>query len=312
MSSANTMVRGVRNTGSTVPGRVIGPSDSADQVAPIDGEIAVTAPIQILSDELSFGSQAAENGQPVGSGLLGWNMNDVTCTFQPFVSGYLHFNNAAGVRAGIQLTIESFWGERLSRTIYRVPVVDTQDHQVSAAIFHLPPTATAEAYKANVSIVIDVSDHDTAEADWRWVAGQNFYLFEPGATVEDVKLQTAKFDFGGSLWHDGAPVNSGTLTWDTNSGANGTSTTPRLSGYLHVENANTINVAVRMRVYDRCGQLVDEPVFSNTYDIPDDGYHRYRIQLDGPTDTTIHEARVAIVIDDDGQWERQAVKTFYL
>ncbi len=282
---------------------------STDIVASaFDGDTQLT--FTLTSAELDFGGRDFADGVPTTSAYLGWNPNEATGELAPFVSGYMHYLNAAGVRAGIQLSLYSLWGDLISRQIERVPVVETQDQQMSPAQWMFATASSPLVYQANVSIVIDVSDPETGpDAEWRWVAGRNLYVFEKGGPVETVNLSGVDHHFGSLDYADGAPTGPGYLTWFTNDGT----VAPRVTGYLHAENARTTEISLRMTAYNVLNQQIGQAVLADSLEVDTDGYvGPHHVDWSPLSDPTIHNVFLALVIKNGNVWERLDRERLYL
>lgn len=282
------------------------PPESDAAVAAL-GDIAVQSPILLVSDELAFGGLAFEDGAPVDPGTLGWGRNDVDRVFTPFVSGYFHHTDAAGVRAGIQVKTWDSFGALLSSHIHRVPVVEEDGHQVSDAQFLLSSFSSPHIHRINVSIVNDVSDplDEDQGPVWRWITGQNHYLYDKGDPVRTFRLLASDFDFGASSFADGEPTGNGLLVWNE-----GTSTVrPQVGGTLHAENAISTEVALRLRGLDVFGNRVgvkrSDSLRSTTND-----HTSMDINVELPADPSIFRVRAELVLEDGGRWLPIRGRTF--
>jgi hypothetical protein len=274
-----------------------------------EGDTQVT--FTITSPELDFGGREFADGSPTTSAYLGWNPNEVTRELAPFVSGYLHFFNAAGVRAAIQLKQYDKWDNVISSRIERVPVVETQDQQMSAAQWMFADYPSADIYRVNVSIVMDVSQpEDYPEAKWSWVAGRNFYVFEMGLPVEQVTLSGIEHHFGGSAYDEnGAPTGPGFLTWVTDN----ETVSPVVSGTLHAQNARTTEISLRITTYDMFNHQLGQEVLADSLDVQADGHvSRPVVWTPDVADPRIHHAFLALVIKNGNVWERLDRVRLYL
>jgi len=277
--------------------------------AAFDGDTQQT--FTLTSAELDFGGSSFADGSPTTSAYLGWSPNEATRELAPFVSGYMHYLNAAGVRAGIQLRLFDLWGNVLSTRIERVPVVQTQEQQVSAAQWMFADVSSPHVYQANVSIVIDVSDpEDGPDAVWSWVAGRNFYVFEKGGPVEQVNLSGIEHHFGGLDYDaNGVPTGPGYLTWFTND----ETVTPRVSGYLHAQNARTTEISLRLTAYDMFNDQIGQAVLEDSLEVDVDGHAGpHHVDWSPLSDPRIHHAFLALVIKNGSVWERLDREKLYL
>ena len=264
----------------------------------------------LTSPELDFGGSDFANGVPATSAYLGWNPNEVTRELAPFVSGYMHYLNAAGVRAGIQLKLYDQWGTLLSSRIERTPVVQTQDQQVSAAQWMFTDVSSPHVFQANVSIVIDVSDPENGvEAVWRWVAGRNFYVFEKGSPVEQVNLSGVR----PPLRRPGLrqrPTHRAGLPHVVHQRRHGS---PAGLGYLHAENARTTEISLRLTAYDMFNHQIGQAVLEDSLEVDTDGYvGPHHVDWSPLSDPLIHHAILALVIKNGSVWERLERTTLYL
>lgn len=284
--------------------------DAADVVATaFEGDSQVT--FTLTSPELDFGGSQFANGSPTSSAILGWNPNEATRELAPFISGYMHYLNAAGVRAGIQLRLYDLWGNRLSSRIERVPVVQSQDQQVSAAQWMFADVASPLVHRANVGIVIDVSDPEVGpEAVWSWVTGRNFYVFDQGGAEESVNLSGLEHHFGSSDYDaNGVPTGPGYLTWDIDN----QTVTPRVTGSLHAQNARTTEVSLRLTTYDMFNHQLDQAVLADSLEVDVDGHAGpHPVDWSPLSDPKIHHVYLALVIKNGAVWERLDRRKLYL
>lgn len=285
-------------------------TDAGDvRASAFEGDTQLT--FTLTSPELDFGGSQFANGSPTTSAYLGWNPNEVTRELAPFVSGYMHYLNAAGVRAGIQLRLYDLWGNRLSSRIERVPVVQSQDQQVSAAQWMFADVASPLVHRANVAIVIDVSDPEVGpDAVWSWVTGRDFYVFEQGGPVEQVNLAGLEHYFGGVDYDaNGVPTGPGYLTWFTND----ETVTPRVSGYLHAQNARTTEISLRLTTYDAFNHQLDQAVLADSLEVDVDGHAGpHHVDWSPLSDPKIHHVFLALVIKNGSVWERLDRAKLYL
>lgn len=294
----------------TVPSR----TDATRVSSPVASAFAGNTQVMftLTSEELDFGGAQFADGHPTTSAYLVWNPNETTRELAPFVSGYMHYLNAAGVRAGIQLTTWDLWGNMLSRRIERVPVVQTQNQQVSGAQFMFADFASPHIYRANVTSVIDVSDPEVGtEPVWSAVVGRNFYVFEKGGPIEQVNLAGIEHFFGGYAYDasDGRPTGPGYLTWFTTD----ETVTPRVSGYLHAQNARTTEVSLRLTVYDIFDHQLGQAVLGDSLEVDVDGHAGpHHVDWSPLSDPRIHHAILALVIKNGSAWERLDRTTVYL
>jgi hypothetical protein len=191
-------------------------------------------------------------------------------------------------------------------------VVQTQDQQVSAAQWMFADFSSPSVFQANVSIVIDVSDpEDGSDPVWQWVAGRNFYVFEKGGPIEQVNLSGIEHFFG-SLGYDagdGHPTGPGYLTWFTND----QTVTPRVTGYLHAQNARTTESSLRLTVYDRFDHKLGQAVLEDSLSVDDDGHvGPHHVDWSPLADPKIHHAILALVIKNGSVWELLDRTTLYL
>ena len=73
-----------------------------------------------------------------------------------------------------------------------------------------------------------------------------------GLDNDSVKVTGDKVDFGGSLWGGNSPIGGGNLNWSIVNGFY----TPRLTGTLHMENANNMYARMHISYWDGGGDII--------------------------------------------------------
>ena len=158
----------------------------------------------------------------------------------------------------------------------------------------------------------DVSDPEVDdEPVWRWVAGRNLYLFEPGSPVRQLNLAGVDHFFGSEAYDPatGEPTGPAYLSWFTNDNT----VAPRVSGYLQAFNARTTVISLRLTAYDRLHQQIGQEVLEPAFEVEGDGHVEPRhVDWSPISDPRIHHVILALVIKNGNVWERLDRTTVYL
>jgi hypothetical protein len=193
---------------------------SAAQAAVIDDD-----PVQLLSNKFDFGDNTFAAGAPTGSGNVAWDYSNGIVS--PELTGTLHLRNAAGLCGRMRLEQFSRAGALLNTTVGGVVCAANNAHQVFAV--NLAPAGNALTDHVLVSI-----ERTGAAAGWTTAASVSVtanthddpVLIAPGGGA----------GFGGAGWLFGAPIGSGSVSWNLENGT----LKPHLTGTLHlVNNAGT-------------------------------------------------------------------------
>jgi len=230
----------------------------AAQAAVIDND-----PVQLLSNKVDFGDNTFVAGAPTGSGNVAWDYS--LGIVSPQATGTLHLRNAAGLCARMRLEQFSRAGALLVTTVGGTVCAANNAHQTFAVnlnaagnaltdnvLVSLERTNVGGGWATAASASVTANTHDDAVA------------IAPGGGV----------GFGGAGWLFGAPVGSGSVSWNLENGT----LKPHLRGTLHlVGNAGT---CARMNI----NYLTDAGVFitsmpGGTVCAPNNGAFAWTVDL---------------------------------
>jgi len=192
----------------------------AAQAAVIDND-----PVQLLSNRFDFGDNTFVAGAPTGSGNVAWDYS--LGIVSPQATGTLHLRNAAGLCARMRLEQFSRAGALLVTTVGGTVCAANNAHQTFAVnlnsagnaltdnvLVSIERTNVGGGWTTAASVSVTANTHDDAVA------------IAPGGGA----------GFGGPGWLFGAPVGSGSVSWNLENGT----LKPHLRGTLHlVNNAGT-------------------------------------------------------------------------
>jgi hypothetical protein len=188
----------------------------AAQAAVIDND-----PAQILAPRFDFGDNTFAAGAPMGSGDVEWDYGggDVT----PLLTGTLHLTNASGECARMRLQQLDVAGAPTVTAVGGVVCAPNNAHNAFAV--NLNPSGDPLTHHATVSI-----ERLTPAGGWATVGSVTAW-----ADTQPDPVQIAPgggVGFGGAGWLFGAPVGSGSVSWNLENGT----LKPHLTGTLHLVN----------------------------------------------------------------------------
>ncbi len=178
-------------------------------------------PVQLLSNKVDFGDNTFAAGAPTGSGNVAWDYS--LGIVSPQATGTLHLRNAAGLCARMRLEQFSRAGALLVTTVGGTVCAANNAHQTFAVnlnaagnaltdnvLVSIERTNVGGGWATAASVSVTANTHDDAVA------------IAPGAGA----------GFGGPGWLFGAPVGSGSVSWNLENGT----LKPHLRGTLHLVN----------------------------------------------------------------------------
>jgi hypothetical protein len=113
--------------------------------------------------------------------------------------------------------------------------------------------------------------------------------------TDSVKVTGSKVDFGGEYFALGEPTGSGTMTWSIVSGFY----TPRLTGYLHMNNAAGKYARMHISYWDGGGGHISTR-HGGAVQASGNGHQYWSVDLSPSTLAQIVEAHVCTELSDDG------------
>jgi hypothetical protein len=123
--------------------------------------------------------------------------------------------------------------------------------------------------------------------------------------TDAVKLTAAKYDFGGSTYVAGAPTGSGDLEFKLSGGK----ITPRLTGTLHLNDADGTCARMQLRYFDKQGEELVDPKRGGTKCETDDQHHAYDVDLDPYSDDSIASVEVGLQKKTATGWSTVETRT---
>ena len=147
-------------------------------------------------------------------------------------------------------------------------------------------TAVTAPSESEADALGDLSDETVGTSTQAYVG--------PILDTDSVKVTGDKVDFGG-LWGIHSPAGSGTLTWRVVDGFY----TPRLTGKLHMEDANGKYARMHISYWDGGGNLLYTR-HGGTVQAPDNSHESWDVDLSPTTLLQIVEAHVCTELSDDG------------
>jgi hypothetical protein len=125
--------------------------------------------------------------------------------------------------------------------------------------------------------------------------------------TDAARMTAAKYDFGGSAYVAGAPTGSGDLEFKLSGGK----VTPRLTGTLHLNEADGSCARMQLRYFDRQGvELVDAKRGGKKCET-DDQHHAYDVDLDPYSDDSIESVEVGLQKKTASGWSTVETQRFY-
>ena len=130
-----------------------------------------------------------------------------------------------------------------------------------------------------------------------------------GASVVDTdrpKLTGTGYDFGSLGFVAGAPTGGGRLEYHLRNGE----IEPRLTGTLHVNDADGTCARVKILYRDRGDDSLTDPAYSPTQCVDDDERHWYAVDLDGYADDAIDNVKVSLQKQTASGWSTVESETY--
>lgn len=124
-----------------------------------------------------------------------------------------------------------------------------------------------------------------------------------------VRLTSTNIDLGDNSWFQGAPIGFAVLSWDTSTG---TTITPRLFGYLHLNSARGMHARVQMTYYDVFGTRLHQG-YGGTVTPQDDYHHVWHVNGLAPySSPDIYRVEVALTYEGTSQWLATTWASYYV
>jgi hypothetical protein len=124
-----------------------------------------------------------------------------------------------------------------------------------------------------------------------------------------VRLSAINADFGDNSWVNNAPVGFGTLAYDVSSG---TTITPRLVGYLHVNNAKGMHTRMQLRYFDVFGAELTPAQVGGTVTANDNLHHVWSVNLAPYSNPAIYRVNVSTTYEGSTGWLTISAANFYV
>jgi hypothetical protein len=120
------------------------------------------------------------------------------------------------------------------------------------------------------------------------------------------KLTGTGYDFGNGIFAAGSPTGGGDLEFKLKDGR----IEPRVSGYVHVNDADGTCARIKVVYRDRDDDALTEPVFSPTRCVDDDAHHQYPVVLDDYADDAIDDVRISLKKKTASGWSTVESQTY--
>lgn len=254
--------------------------------------------VKLVGNSIDFGGAffVEADEEPLTWGTLSFR-NDGT-TIEPWLVGYLHFYDALGVTARMQMRYFDAAGNELTTRVSDEHTATSNGHE--RVDISMAPFADPTIHRVNVSTTIE------AAGNWFTVTAQNYYLYDLGPATEDVQLHEIDIDFGGYGFDGTSTTSPGELAW--NVGPNGT-IRPHLTGYLHLNQARGVRARMQIDYLDYFGVQIARHV-GGTVEAETSGHRRWRVDQDPFESPAIHQVRVYTTIELADGWSVVRSKLF--
>jgi hypothetical protein len=123
---------------------------------------------------------------------------------------------------------------------------------------------------------------------------------------DGVKLTASKYDFGNSTFVAGAPTGSGDLKFKFSEGK----ITPRLTGTMHLNDADGTCARMQLRYFDAQGNELVDAKHGGQKCETDDQHHAYDVDLDPYSDDSIDRVEVGLQKKTATGWSTVETRTF--
>lgn len=124
--------------------------------------------------------------------------------------------------------------------------------------------------------------------------------------TDRAELTGTGYDFGNHLFVAGSPSRGGHLKFHLKDGR----IEPRLSGYLHVNDADGTCARVKLVYRDRRNDALTDPVYSPTRCVDDDRHHQYPVEIDGYADDAIDDVKISLKKKTASGWSTVESETY--
>jgi hypothetical protein len=238
-----------------------------------------------------FGGEDWGIGSPMGAGDLHFHHDDGV--IRPHLVGTLHLNDADGTCGRMRLEYFDAAGSRLS-TNYGGAVCVTDDG-------HHEWDVDLDPYADNSIASVKVSLQKETATGW-WTVESATYTPTPPDDL--VKLTEDGVDFGGPGFEFGQPAaangwgDKGQVDWSI---ANGV-VSPRLKGYLHLNNSSGECARMNVRSLTESGTLLDSSA-GGTVCASDNGHSYWYVEFTPYASTRIGQVTVQLqTLASNGAW----------
>lgn len=124
--------------------------------------------------------------------------------------------------------------------------------------------------------------------------------------TDPVKLTAKSVDFGDDWWGVGGPLGSGELSFKYSGGK----ITPRLTGTIHLDDADGMCGKVRMEAFDAAGTMLDRS-YGGEVCANDDKHHSWSVDFEPYSDASIASVQVAIDKETSAGWFTEDSETYW-
>jgi hypothetical protein len=120
------------------------------------------------------------------------------------------------------------------------------------------------------------------------------------------ELNGTGYDFGNGTFVAGSPTRGGRLKFDLSDGR----IEPRLTGTLHVKDADGTCARVKLAYRDRSDDALTDPAYSPTKCVDDDHHHEYSVDLDSYADNAIDNVKISLQKKTASGWSTVESETY--
>jgi len=224
------------------------------------------------------------------NGVVDWYLSNGK--FNPLVWGTLTLDNANGSCARMRL---EYFHDGASIAVRYGGTVCAHDGNAHAFDVDLNPYSDADTDLLKVSV-----EKQTAANGSQFSIVESAY-FSPGTIPDGIGMTSQGVDFGGAQWSyaTARPTYDASLYWNR---GNGAAYTPRLMGYIWLNNVAGLCARMNLRYYSESGALLTEK-HGGSACAADNSLHAISVDLNPYTATQIEKVVVQLQTQGtNGSW----------
>lgn len=239
-----------------------------------------------------FGGGTLVAGAPTSGGDVDFKFSGGKVT--PHLTGTLHLNDADGTCARMKVRNRDSADKVLStRTGGTVCADDDRHHE-----FTVDLTSVGDSAIENVKVVLEKK----TASGWSTV---DTGVHHANTFDDKVKITEDGVDFGSSGFAAGVPTGSGEVAWDLRAG----NVTPRLTGYLHLNNSSGVCARMRIRYLTETGSFLIAKTGGEVC-ADDNGHHQWSVDLSPYDSNKIGKVEIQLQTQgSNGSWNTAGSKT---